>query len=257
MIREKWGCLEINWNTGTTGTLFFSPRLLKCCDASFLQGPSLPRMSFSLRPFLWWPFPSLAPAICSKLRQQGISVSLRLIPPSSPVISRYLTLSHPIASYRTIELAERLNFAAWTRFLGRPASRLATADVRLPCRIQVSTVFDILTHKGRAQPVTGQAPPSAPKREKKWFFRKMEWIDVDTQKKQLEQLLQQVTTLSVSHEQNWACSSYAMARKSAMKWNSFARTSPLRGPCGQRLAARETTMNNASPWTRFLLIVLA
>lgn len=30
----------------------------------------------------------------------------------SPVISRYLTQSHPIASYRTIELAERLNFAA-------------------------------------------------------------------------------------------------------------------------------------------------
>lgn len=51
----------------------------------------------SLRPFLWWPFPSLAPAICSKLRQKGISVSLRLIPPSSPVISRYLTQSHRIA----------------------------------------------------------------------------------------------------------------------------------------------------------------
>ena len=32
------------------------------------------------------------------------------------------------------------------------------------------------------------------------------------------------TTLSISHEQNWACSSYAMARKGAMKWNSFART---------------------------------
>lgn len=90
-------------------------------------------------------------------------VSLRLIPPSSPVISRYLTQSHPIASYRTAGLAERLNFAAWTRFLGRPASRLATADVRLPCRIQVSTVFDILTLKGRAQPVTGQAPPLSPK----------------------------------------------------------------------------------------------
>lgn len=101
-------------------------------------------------------------------------VSLRLIPPSSPVISRYHPLSHvispnriqshPIASYRTIGLAERPNFAAWTRFLGRPASRLATADIRLSCRIHVSTVFDILTHKGRAQPVTGQAPPSDPKR---------------------------------------------------------------------------------------------
>ena len=73
-------------------------------------------------------------------------VSLRLIPPSSPVISRYLTQSHPIASYRTIGLAERLNFATWTRFLGSPASRLATADVRLSCRIQVSTVFDMLIH---------------------------------------------------------------------------------------------------------------
>lgn len=125
--------------------------------------------------------PLAAPAICSELRQQGISVSLRLIPPSSPVISLYLTQSHCIATYRTTGLAERYNFAAWTRFLSRPASRLATADARLPCRIHVSTVFDILTHKGRAQPVTGQAPPSAPKREKKWFFRKMEWIDVDTQ----------------------------------------------------------------------------
>lgn len=32
------------------------------------------------------------------------------------------------------------------------------ADARLSYRIHVSTVFDILTHKGRAQPVTGQAP---------------------------------------------------------------------------------------------------
>lgn len=87
--------------------------------------------------------------------------------PLTHVITRYLTLSHPSASYRTIGLAERLNFAAWTRFLGRPASRLATADVRLSCRIHVSTVFDILTHKGRAQPVTGQAPPTQPQREKR------------------------------------------------------------------------------------------
>lgn len=90
-------------------------------------------------------------------------VSLRLLASHSTLITRYLTLSHPIASYRTIGLAERLNFAAWTRFLGRPASRLATADVRLSCRIHVSTVFDILTHKGRAQPVTGQAPPLSPR----------------------------------------------------------------------------------------------
>ena len=35
---------------------------------------------------------------------------------------------------------------------------------------------------------------------------------------------QQDTTASRGHAQNWACSSYAMARKSAMKWNSFAGT---------------------------------
>jgi hypothetical protein len=46
-----------------------------------------------------------------------------------------------------------------------------------------------------------------------------------------------------------------MARKSAMQWNSFVRILPLRGPCKPRAAAKETTMNNASPWKRFLLIV--
>ena len=40
--------------------------------------------------------------------------------------------------------------------------------------------------------------------------------------KQLEQLLQLVTTLSISHGQNRARSGYAMARKGTMKWNSFA-----------------------------------
>ena len=37
----------------------------------------------------------------------------------------------------------------------------------------------------------------------------------------------------------------------------FARILPLRGPCRLRAAARETTSNNASPRTRFLLVVLA
>ena len=36
----------------------------------------------------------------------------RLLASHSTLITRYLTLSHPIASYRTIGLAERLNFAA-------------------------------------------------------------------------------------------------------------------------------------------------
>lgn len=88
--------------------------------------------------------------------------------PLSHVITRYLTLSHPSASYRTIGLAERLNFAAWTRFLGRPASRLATADVRLSCRIQVSTVFDMLIHtKGGPNLWQARRPPPQPQREKR------------------------------------------------------------------------------------------
>ena len=40
--------------------------------------------------------------------------------------------------------------------------------------------------------------------------------------KQLEQLLQLVTTLSISHGQNRARSGYAMARKGTMKWNLHA-----------------------------------
>ena len=118
-MREKWGCLEINWNnwnTGTTGILeqlerssfvrgFSSavmPLFSKALPQDVLLSEALPVMAL----------PSLAPAICSKLRQKGISVSLRLLASHSTLITRYLTLSHPIASYRTIGLAERLNFAA-------------------------------------------------------------------------------------------------------------------------------------------------
>lgn len=161
----------MNWNTGTTGTTgthFFSTRLLKCCDASSLQGPpggcSPLWGPFCDGPSPRWPQP-FAQGFDSRVFPSPC-VSFHPHHPLSHVITRYLTLSHPIASYRTIGLAERLIFAAWTRFLGRPASRLATADVRLPCRIQVSTVFDILTHKGRAQPVTGQAPPQTQSEER-------------------------------------------------------------------------------------------
>ena len=102
IIRENGGVSKLigileYWNNWNNWNALLSPRLLKCCDASSLQGPSLPRMSSSLRPFLWWSFPSLAPAICSKLRQKGISVSLRLIPPSSHVISPNRIQSHRIA----------------------------------------------------------------------------------------------------------------------------------------------------------------
>jgi hypothetical protein len=47
------------------------------------------------------------------------------------------------------------------------------------------------------------------------------WGPVEYEK-QLEQLLQLVTTLSISHAQNRARSGYAMARKGAMKWNLHA-----------------------------------
>lgn len=72
-------------------------------------------MSSSLRPFLWWPFPSLAPAICSKLRQQGISVSLRLIASHSTLITRYLTLSPVISLYLT--QAHRIALLGWQKDL--------------------------------------------------------------------------------------------------------------------------------------------
>ena len=57
-----------------------------------------------------------------------------------------------------------------------------------------------------------------------------------------------------------ACRQYVDIKKNNLNnlYNNkqrFARISPLRGPCKPRVAARETTMNNASPWKRFLLIV--
>ena len=41
------------------------------------------------------------------------------------------------------------------------------------------------------------------------------------------------------------------------KLQRFAGTLPLRGPCRPKVACSETTIYNASPWTHFLLIVLA
>ena len=94
------------WNTGTTGILEQLER------SSFSEASQVLRCLFSPRPSRGMfsslrPFPSLAPAICSKLRQKGISVSLRLLAspcvsfhphhPLSHVITRYLTQSHRIA----------------------------------------------------------------------------------------------------------------------------------------------------------------
>lgn len=102
-MREKWGCLEINWNTGILEQLERSSFLRGFSSAVMplfskaLPGDVLLSEALSVKAL-----PLAAPAICSELRQQGISVSLRLIPPSSPVISRYHPLSHPIASNRIV-----------------------------------------------------------------------------------------------------------------------------------------------------------
>ncbi len=108
-MREKWGCLEINWNnwnTGTTGILeqlerssfvrgFSSavmPLFSKALPQDVLLSEALPVMAL----------PSLAPAICSKLRQKGISVSLRLL--ASPCVSfhSHHPLSHVISPNRIV-----------------------------------------------------------------------------------------------------------------------------------------------------------
>lgn len=105
------GCLEINWNTGILEQLERS---------SFLRGFSSTVMPLSPRPFPSkdlllseaLPVMNLPLAGHSHLLKASIAGYFRLIPLSSHVITRYLTLSHPIASYRTAGLVERLNFAA-------------------------------------------------------------------------------------------------------------------------------------------------
>ena len=92
--------------------------------------------------------------------------------------------------------------------------------------------------------------------------------------KQLEQLLQLVTTLSISHGQNRARSGYAMARKGTMKWNLHASRVTIllhgkqqnttlsishvqnRARSSFAMARKGAMKWNASPWT-FLPIVLA
>ena len=99
----------------------------------------------------------------------------RLLASHSTLITRYHPLSHVISPYRI--QSHRIALLSWQKDLTLqhehdswvgPPPDWPRQTSRLPCRIHVSTVFDILTHKGRAQPVTGQAPPpSAPKREEK------------------------------------------------------------------------------------------
>lgn len=95
---EYWN----NWNAGTTGTLFFFPRLLKCCDASFSKAfPGDVLLSEALSVMA---LPLAGP---SHLLKASIAGYFRLLAspcvsfhphlPLSPVISRYLTQSHRIA----------------------------------------------------------------------------------------------------------------------------------------------------------------
>lgn len=107
----------MNWNTGitgTTGTLFFSTRLLKCCDASFSK--ALPGNVLLSEALSVMALPLVGPSYLLEASTEGyfrlLASHSTLIPPSSPVISLYLTQSHPIASYRTAGLAEKPNFAA-------------------------------------------------------------------------------------------------------------------------------------------------
>lgn len=105
---EYWN----NWNA------LLSPRLLKCCDASFLQGPSLPRMFSSLRPFCDGPSPRWPQPFARSFDRRVFPspcVSLRLIPPSSPVISRYHPLSHVISPNRI--QSHRIALLGWQKDL--------------------------------------------------------------------------------------------------------------------------------------------
>lgn len=112
----------------------------------------------------------------SHLLEASTAGYFRLLASHSTLITRYHPLSHVISPNRI--QSHRIALLGWQKDLtlqhehdsrSGPPPDWPRQTSRLPCRIHVSTVFDILTHKGRAQPVTGQAPPpSAPKREEKF-----------------------------------------------------------------------------------------
>lgn len=108
-MREKWGCLEINWNTGILEQLEQLER------TSFLRG-----FSSAVMPLFPRPFPSKDVLLSEALSVMALPlagpshlleastagyfrllespcISLRLIPPSSPVISPNRIQSHRIA----------------------------------------------------------------------------------------------------------------------------------------------------------------
>ena len=103
---EYWN----NWNAGTTGTLFFSPRLLKCCDASFskaLPGDVLLSEALSVM--------ALPLAGPSHLLKASIAGYFRLLASHSTLITRYLTLS-PVISPNRIQ-SHRIALLSWQKDL--------------------------------------------------------------------------------------------------------------------------------------------
>lgn len=103
---EYWN----NWNAGTTGTLFFSPRLLKCCDASFSKAfPGDVLLSEALSVMA---LPLAGP---SHLLEASTAGYFRLLASHSTLITRYLTLSPVISLYLT--QAHRIALLGWQKDL--------------------------------------------------------------------------------------------------------------------------------------------
>lgn len=95
----------MNWNTGTTGTtgtLFFSTRLLKCCDASFSK--ALPENILLSEALSVMPLSVMALSLAgpSHLLEASTEGYFRLLASHSTLITRYITLSHVISSNRTV-----------------------------------------------------------------------------------------------------------------------------------------------------------
>lgn len=85
------------WNNWNNWNALLSPRLLKCCDASFskaLLGNVLLSEALSVM--------ALSLAGPSHLLEASTEGYFRLLASHSTLITRYLTLSHPIASNRTV-----------------------------------------------------------------------------------------------------------------------------------------------------------
>ena len=103
---EYWN----NWNTGTTGTLFFSPRLLKYCDASFFK--ALPGDVLLSEALSVMALPLAGPSHLLEASTEGY---FRLLASHSTIISRYLTLSHVISPNRT--QSHRIALLGWQKDL--------------------------------------------------------------------------------------------------------------------------------------------